>query len=534
MIFLPSAKFLYRPQTATNIVTPLHAWEADHGVQTVGTDGVTVDAVPVSGNKVKQWTSKVGGVVLTQTVDANRPTYYQPAYGKPYIAMDGRTPTRFLQTESASTFFTNLDKITMGVAIRRPAYTNYRSDIYVAFNYGNVGIPSIRNTGTTPQFLYGGDPGGLGGTFGSISSTYDPSAEITIFGTFSTASTSQTVSGAASGKIYLNGSLDATNTSTPTTRTTTPGGFFVGKAENTADSGVKEFYGVYPYEQELTGVQVAASHADIANRLFSWQALPVTGASIWLDASRSDTLFVENTLTTPVTTDNGPVGGWKDLSGNNRHALQSTNSARPTWRTPINGVNGLGVTSYNGSTQFFAVSNTIGWGLVYSGDFTISFVHKVSAASGGILISHDNGAGVIPKWTLGYGSNGIVGSGFIGLHYNGGVDLANAGAGAAATIVAATVKVAFSPTAGQTYQITVARSGNNHLFYIDGVQIGATQVSSVRPGNPTVNASIGWAEGASATFIGGSIAETVVYPTYLNATQLASVKSYLSAKWGTP
>jgi hypothetical protein len=40
---------------------------------------------------------------------------------------------------------------------------------------------------------------------------------------------------------------------------------------------------------------------------------------------------------------------------------------------------------------------------------------------------------------------------------------------------------------------------------------------------------------AENTFwLGGSIAETLVYPSYLNATQLAIVKSYLSSKWGTP
>jgi hypothetical protein len=35
-------------------------------------------------------------------------------------------------------------------------------------------------------------------------------------------------------------------------------------------------------------------------------------------------------------------------------------------------------------------------------------------------------------------------------------------------------------------------------------------------------------------WLGGSIAETLVYLSNLNATQLASVKSYLSTKWGTP
>jgi hypothetical protein len=246
--------------------------------------------------------------------------------------------------------------------------------------------------------------------------------------------------------------------------------------------------------------------------------LPVTGPALWLDASRMDTLFTDNLLTTAATTDNGPVGGWKDLSGNNRHALQTTSSARPTWRTPVNGLNGLGITSYNGSTQFFSVSNTIGWGLVYSGDFTISMVHKVSSVTGGVLLGQDNGSGAVAKWMFGYGSNGVVGAGNLGFHYNG------AGSSFA--------RVAWTPTAGQTYLITASRSGNDHCFYVDGVQVGATQVSTARPANPTVLATMGQAE--NAFWLGGSIAETLVYLSNLNATQLASVKSYLSSKWGTP
>ena len=115
-------------------------------------------------------------------------------------------------------------------------------------------------------------------------------------------------------------------------------------------------------------------------------SLPVANPALWLDASRSDTLFVENTLVTPVTTDNGPVGGWKDLSGNNRHALQSGTN-RPTWRTPINGQNGLGVMSFNGSTQYFDVASLPS----LASGYTFYGVFKQPTVAGSVLSSASAG-----------------------------------------------------------------------------------------------------------------------------------------------
>ena len=114
--------------------------------------------------------------------------------------------------------------------------------------------------------------------------------------------------------------------------------------------------------------------------------LPVTGAALWLDASRSDTLFTDNALTTAATTDNGPIGGWKDLSGNNRHALQ-TGTNRPTWRTPMNGQNGLGAMSFNGSSQWMDVASLPS----LASGYTFYGVIKQPTATGAVLSSASAG-----------------------------------------------------------------------------------------------------------------------------------------------
>lgn len=392
MIFLPSAKFIYRPQTT--IPTPVANvyWEANYGVVTT-TDGTTADASPVSGNKVLSWTSKGGtNKVLTNPTNANRPTYYVPAYGVPFITFDSTVTFQWLAGNNIANAFDNNQSMSMGVALRRPgAYNSSRNEPYILFNPGWNGVNKIEQNAGVIRYASGGDSiGDVPGTWITTSATREVTAESTIFGTFSTTATAQTAANAAAstGKIYLNGTLNNTTTGSATKTGVGYNGNYAFAVGGPAGGGVagpsaRDYYGVYLYTAELTEVQVSAAHADIASRHFGWSTLPVTGAALWLDASRSDTLFVESTLATAVTTDNGPVGGWKDLSGNNRHALQSPTTARPTWRTPINGQNGLGVMSFNGSTQYFDVANLPS----LASGYTFYGIIKQPTATGAVISS---------------------------------------------------------------------------------------------------------------------------------------------------
>lgn len=57
---------------------------------------------------------------------------------------------------------------------------------------------------------------------------------------------------------------------------------------------------------------------------------------LWLRADAG--LWQDAAMTTPVTTNNDPVGAWADQSGAAHHAVQSTSAERPPWKT--NSVNG--------------------------------------------------------------------------------------------------------------------------------------------------------------------------------------------------
>lgn len=97
--------------------------------------------------------------------------------------------------------------------------------------------------------------------------------------------------------------------------------------------------------------------------------------ALWLDASDSSTLYTDSGLTTLVAADGDPVGGWKDKSGNTRHATQASGTNKPAYKTAIK--NGLSVVRFDGvndslATATFGLETLTRW--VFS-------VHRVSTGS---------------------------------------------------------------------------------------------------------------------------------------------------------
>lgn len=347
------------------LVQPYLAWEADYGVQTVGADGVTVDASPVSGNKVINWTSTNGRMTVTQATHLNRPIYFAPSHGKPYIqCLAGTSTTHQWLQATATSIWDNRSQFSMGVALRNPgSFYGYRNVGYIGFNYGWSGCPGLYNSsGGSPQLAYGGEPVSFNGTRATLQSAYDPFGETTFFGTFSTTATTQNSTGIApsTARAYFNGALNASNTTTSTSKTgVNPAlGLWIGRTADGTGYGTFSFYGAYLYTQELTASQVSASHADISGRFFSWTTLPVTGSVGWWDASRVDGATVGAITPIPVTTYNGAIDTFVDLSGTSRNATQSTAGNRPTRQIPAFGTNGLAAIALNGTTQFLEAAWT--------------------------------------------------------------------------------------------------------------------------------------------------------------------------------
>ena len=374
MIFLPSAKFLYRPQTTAAPWTPLslgntvlYGWYKGDAGLSVSTDGASVAT----------WADQsTNNNNLAQASTANRGVFRTAANGINGIpvlefASSSVTPrfvedTAFLGSDSDGWSFyivsRNLpDRLRYGGAFLIGTST--------AGGFAQMSDVTVGQTNIRPQNSATGEW------------AYHPNIA-------SFAVTKMSCSASLDSAKYKTTYTSAVN-QTGTGNTLMGAGFKVGS--NYYGSVGSQIAEVIVCKRELDATEEANLDAYLFARynfsLSQTPPLPVTGAALWLDASRSDSLFVENTLTTPVTTDNGPVGGWKDLSGNNRHALQSPTTSRPTWRTPINGQNGLGVMSFNGSTQWLDVANLPS----LASGYTIYAVLKQPTATGAVLSSASAG-----------------------------------------------------------------------------------------------------------------------------------------------
>lgn len=94
---------------------------------------------------------------------------------------------------------------------------------------------------------------------------------------------------------------------------------------------------------------------------------------VWFDPGDITSLFQDAAGTIPVTAPGDPVGKMTDLSGNNRHATQSTAGKRPIWRIDPYG---YGYLEFDGVDDFMVTSN-----ILWSG-FNVSQV----TASVGLLV----------------------------------------------------------------------------------------------------------------------------------------------------
>ena len=237
--------------------------------------------------------------------------------------------------------------------------------------------------------------------------------------------------------------------------------------------------------------------------------LPVSGAALWLDASRQATLFTD-AGTTQVATSGQSVYQWNDLSGNNRHATQATLGNRPTWVSPAGGQNGLGTVSFNGSSSFIEGS----WQTFT--DMTVFVVAKnnTTLSPGGRVFSQSDStyADNVQSPTTTY-----IPLGFI----NG--------------------PVAVSTNISNGLILNISFTSNSHTLFIHR-KTGTTGSTTV--GSTTTSATIGtvtrsmtkYALGKNPNsydgYWAGAAAEYVVYSRQLDSSEETAIVNYLKTKWG--
>ena len=229
-----------------------------------------------------------------------------------------------------------------------------------------------------------------------------------------------------------------------------------------------------------------------------------TGLHSWYDASNAAS----------ITSSGGVVSQWNDLSGNNRHAVQSSSTARPT--TGSTTQNGRNVINFDGTQQFLLAPAS-----VTSNALTMFSVYKRLSGGqpyGRIISLHNSGGNDYDN------TNSLV------VHATaaslGGVTAPLTGAyRASAHIAGSTINY------GTAYLYSATLDGGNYSQNNSGTVVtGTTSTTSLNSNQLDIGA--GGPYGGGDQFFYGWFAEQIIFTRVLTPTEITTVRNYLSAKWG--
>lgn len=218
--------------------------------------------------------------------------------------------------------------------------------------------------------------------------------------------------------------------------------------------------------------------------------------AMWFDASN----------TASITESGGAVSQWSDLSGNGRHATQSTAGAKPTTGSVT--VNGRNALSFDGGDFLSGSSPAIS----QPRSLYMVVVANAHDASRRVAIETGTGGTDYAQLQLELGTTNRLTS------------LTNDGA------LKTNLATVDFPTA-EPVICTVIRSGSAQTLYADGVQQDTDAIGTI-VGTGATTFVIGSQRSTLDRYWKGSICEVIDYTATHDAGQLATVVAYLTAKWG--
>lgn len=230
---------------------------------------------------------------------------------------------------------------------------------------------------------------------------------------------------------------------------------------------------------------------------------------LWLDPSDISTLYQNNTLATPVSALNDPIGGIKDKSGNSNHATQGTSASRPLWKQDGNGCfNGL----MDGVDDCWATAAI---------DLSASDLITVFAA---VRKSSDAASGCIAELTV--SADTTNGGAALFAPYGAATNFAFVSRG---TITRAPTATPFA--APYTAVLTGAGniSGDLATIRVNGAQVGSSS-SDQGTGN-YANAAVYIGRRGGSTFpFNGQIYQLFIVQGTVTAAEIAAAEAYCNSK----
>lgn len=233
---------------------------------------------------------------------------------------------------------------------------------------------------------------------------------------------------------------------------------------------------------------------------------PVATPSLWLDANASTSFTYSSS---------NVISQWSDLSGNNRNATQSTVANQPTLVSNV--MNGKPV------VRFDATNDGIGWSEYNpGGDRSIFIVFRNAStitSSGSFGLISSSGAN-FPMYVVGLGNQtgGISGEvfAFLGVS-SGGAQIK--GQYNSSTLNAGNHQ--YNWTQNSSYALSVR---------LDKSSLAMTVAPAGDFNSVTYPGFIGLISGADGISI--DVAEVLVYNRVLSGSEITTIESYFTTKWG--
>ena len=229
----------------------------------------------------------------------------------------------------------------------------------------------------------------------------------------------------------------------------------------------------------------------------------LSGLKLWLKADAG--VYQDSAGTTPVASDNDPVGKWTDQSGTGNHYTQATSGARPSWQT--NEQNSLPTVKGDGSNDYLAGNAPVTGG----GNRTIFIVVKPDTTAS-------------EKYWADFGNNSASGKDY---------RIGNAAASKFGVKVEDGNRLFTTAVSTAAYHIvTVRQSGSsttNIDAWVDGAALTVSSTTS-RTINTANNGRL-FANYTGTLFSACLIGEVIVYDSALSATDRQQVEDYLGTRW---
>lgn len=226
----------------------------------------------------------------------------------------------------------------------------------------------------------------------------------------------------------------------------------------------------------------------------------LTGLELWLDAAVG--VYQDSAGTTPVASNNDPVGKWTDQSGKANHFTQATAGSRPTYKTAVQ--NSLPGIAGDASADYLSGTAPI----TGSGSRTMFVVYKAGHADS-------------THFDLDFGYNSVAGedwalSSKLGMHVTSG---SREWSGAKSTA---------------NYEVvTIRQDGSNTNImgaWVDGVAKTVTATTARAISTANSNATI-FARNPAGGYSSSTICEILLYDSALSAGDREQVEAYLGTKY---